>query len=1124
MNANKPGIRRFQWLLVFFFAVQLASAGGTKPFAFDAFSQIEAESYSGMSGLQSESCFDTGAGSNIGSTDNGDYMFYTAVNFGTGTVKSLNFRIASAATFTGYADIRIDGPTGTIIGTVAFGNTGGWQSWVTRKVPVTTVSGTKNVYVTFSGSSPSIGNVNWLQFSTDDLSVNAFTKIEAESYNTMSGLQTEACSDTGGGSDVAWTDAGDYMVYNNINFNSASVKSLQFRIASQATFTGNAEIRLDSPTGTLIATVPFGSTGGWQTWVTRKVSVSAVTGIKNIYVVFTGGTGIGNINWLQFSTEDLSPSIFNKIEAENNNGMTGLQTEACGDIGGGLNVGSCDANDYMVFNNINFGTGTAKSVSVRIASAAAFAGYADLRIDSPTGTLIGSVPFGTTGGWQNWITKKVAVSAVSGTKNLYVVLRGGNGVGNINWLQFSTDDITIPEVPATLAAATSNSQVVLSWQIALQAISYNIKRATTSGGPYTTIQSNWANNTYTDAAVSNGVTYYYIVTAVNPKGESASSNQVSVTPQVDIRVSCIGDSITAGAGVDPSTQSYPVQLDNQLSSSYVVTNFGFSGATMLKNADTPYWNQGVYTSALNSNPGVVVIMLGTNDSKSWNWNSYGSQYIADYKSMIDAFNNLTSKPKIYICLPAKAFSEAYAISEPNLANFIRPYVIQVANEKGVSVIDVYDATKDASANFPDGVHPNVTGAGQIATKVRQIITTASPNFTVNGAVLTAPAGYAYQWFKDGAPLAGATAQTYQVAAAGKYKVLIKVNSANNDRIISNEQTVSGNFPPALPSNLVATAANTQIALTWSAVTGATSYTVKRSTSTTGIFTTLQSGLTGTAYTNTGLANGITYYYQVTAANSNGTSPAATAAATAYGNTAAITSGNTYVITSKSAQKVLNIVGASTANGARVQLDNSGAGTNQKWKFESTGDGFYNLTNINSSKTMDVVDASTANNGQIQQWDYFGSPNQKWKIEDAGNGYVRIYAAISGKLLDAGANGSAGQLIFQNDGDGSDRQLWQLTTTTAFRMMASAGPEKDSVGGITVYPSLANTEIFIENALEGTIQSIALYAMDGRKVSEITDLGDKKTRMAVELLPDGIYNVLIIPASGEAITKKIVIRH
>lgn len=61
--------------------------------------------------------------------------------------------------------------------------------------------------------------------------------------------------------------------------------------------------------------------------------------------------------------------------------------------------------------------------------------------------------------------------------------------------------------------------------------------------------------------------------------------------------------------------------------------------------------------------------------------------------------------------------------------------------------------------------------------------------------------------------------------------------------------------------------------------------------------------------------------------------------------------------------MLDIVAASATNGAKVQLDNPATGTNQKWKFELTDEGYYKLTNLNSSKVMDIVDASTANNVQ-----------------------------------------------------------------------------------------------------------------------------------------------------------------
>ena len=127
----------------------------------------------------------------------------------------------------------------------------------------------------------------------------AYTQIEAESYNNQVGTQLEACTDTGAGQDVGYIDAGDYLLFNNIDFGSGA-SSVQLRLASAATFNGTVELRLGSPTGTLIGTVGTGNTGGWQTWVTSTGSISGASGVQNLYLVFQGGAGIANINWLKF--------------------------------------------------------------------------------------------------------------------------------------------------------------------------------------------------------------------------------------------------------------------------------------------------------------------------------------------------------------------------------------------------------------------------------------------------------------------------------------------------------------------------------------------------------------------------------------------------------------------------------------------------------------------------------------------------------------------------------------------------------------------------------------------------------------------------------------------------------
>ncbi|HEV2721210.1 MAG TPA: fibronectin type III domain-containing protein, partial [Thermoanaerobaculia bacterium] len=90
--------------------------------------------------------------------------------------------------------------------------------------------------------------------------------------------------------------------------------------------------------------------------------------------------------------------------------------------------------------------------------------------------------------------------------------------------------VTPPNAPTGLAATAGNAQVALSWTASSGATSYNVKRATVSGGPYTTIATAVPTNSYTDTTAANGTTYFYVVSAVNSGGESANSSEVSATP------------------------------------------------------------------------------------------------------------------------------------------------------------------------------------------------------------------------------------------------------------------------------------------------------------------------------------------------------------------------------------------------------------------------------------------------------------------------------------------------------------------------------------------------------------------------------------------------------------------
>jgi lysophospholipase L1-like esterase len=181
-----------------------------------------------------------------------------------------------------------------------------------------------------------------------------------------------------------------------------------------------------------------------------------------------------------------------------------------------------------------------------------------------------------------------------------------------------------------------------------------------------------------------------------------------------IKVACIGDSITEGAGTDnPSVNAYPVVLGKLLGTNYQTRNFGVGGRTMLRKGDFPYWNETAFQNATNYAPDIVTIKLGTNDSKPQNWR-YRDQFGRDLGDMIDIFAQLASHPRIFVCLPVPAYGLQYDINPEIIKNEIIPIIRQVARQKGVTTVDVYTPLSGRPDLFPDLIHPNNAGAVMIA--------------------------------------------------------------------------------------------------------------------------------------------------------------------------------------------------------------------------------------------------------------------------------------------------------------------------------------------------------------------------------------------------------------------------
>lgn len=193
-----------------------------------------------------------------------------------------------------------------------------------------------------------------------------------------------------------------------------------------------------------------------------------------------------------------------------------------------------------------------------------------------------------------------------------------------------------------------------------------------------------------------------------------------------IKVACVGNSITFGRGLGDST--YPKHLQRLIGDGYEVRNLGISGRTLLKKGDKPYWVEPLFAEGKAWAPDIVIIKLGTNDSKPQNWDANKGDFIADYEAFVEEWKNLPSKPKVYICYPVPVYPEyqkgtnnKFRIREEVVKKEILPAIKKIAKAEKVKIIDLYKALSGHGEFFADGVHPNKLGAVLIAETIAKAI-------------------------------------------------------------------------------------------------------------------------------------------------------------------------------------------------------------------------------------------------------------------------------------------------------------------------------------------------------------------------------------------------------------------
>ena len=186
-----------------------------------------------------------------------------------------------------------------------------------------------------------------------------------------------------------------------------------------------------------------------------------------------------------------------------------------------------------------------------------------------------------------------------------------------------------------------------------------------------------------------------------------------------IRVACIGDSITWGFTLlNPWRQSYPALLQEKLGPGYEVRNFGYNDAAARFDADTPYVSKRAYRESLAWNPDIVLLMLGTNDTKSRNWDPEILR--RDYRRIVESYRALPSAPRVILIAPIRVFPVGgipiLGVLPENMENGVRPAIRALAAEMELELVDLQDLFTDRRY-CRDGVHPQRAGTQMLADAI-----------------------------------------------------------------------------------------------------------------------------------------------------------------------------------------------------------------------------------------------------------------------------------------------------------------------------------------------------------------------------------------------------------------------
>jgi pectate lyase len=419
-------------------------------------------------------------------------------------------------------------------------NDGNAEGWTTdnSKYDDWSVASDNGNYVLYSSSTSegriAAGDPSWMDYSVE-------ARVKVDNFNGSNRAYVNGRYQDGNTYYAASLKGGDTIeLRKKVNGSSSTLVSKSYTLATGTWYTVKLEMAGSSlkmyVNGVLeLETVDSSISSGGIGLVAYKT----VAKYDDILVTDANGTSDpGTGDPTDPGTTDPDPGTVDEIyEAEDAPVKSGaiLETQHSGYSGSGyVNFDPNQAGGYVEW-SVNAANSASYILDFRYANGASDR-PAEIKVNGVT--VDSSLSFPGTGAWSTWDNATVAANLNAGNNTVRITGVSSSGGANIDYLKIADDGTTdggsdpaLPSVPTGLTANADDALVNLNWNASNGVDSYNVKRSNQSGSAYTTIATGITSTGYTDSSVSNGTTYYYVVTAVNQVGESGYSNEAAAIPQ-----------------------------------------------------------------------------------------------------------------------------------------------------------------------------------------------------------------------------------------------------------------------------------------------------------------------------------------------------------------------------------------------------------------------------------------------------------------------------------------------------------------------------------------------------------------------------------------------------------------